>query len=261
MKLIIRLIEAVKLRREHSMSRYSDSKDLALRLLNDSMDKAVQISRPEIIKHIEQSRRSRPDATPAEIIDVLGKRFTASVAATGTAAGATAAAPGVGTAVSFALAAGDAVTYTGIAALYTFALAEIYDVPITELERRRTILLGVLIGNGGANTVQKMAGRTGPHWARKIVAGIPISTLRQINKVLGKNFVTKYGTKQGVLVLGKAVPFGIGAVIGGAGNAAFAQFTIRSAHRAFGPPPEDWPPGLTTPISGDEGVPCVPLSA
>lgn len=238
------------------MSRYSDSKDLAVRLMNDALDKAVQISRPEIIKHIEQSRRSRPNATPAEIIGVLGNRFTASVAGTGAAAGATAAAPGVGTTVSVALAAGDAVTYTGIAALYTFALAEIYDVPITELERRRTILLGILIGDTGANTVQQMAGRTGPHWARKIVAGIPVSTLKQINKVLGKNFVTKYGTKQGILVLGKTIPFGIGAVIGGAGNAAFAQFTIRSARRAFGPPPKDWPPGLAVPLRREhEGEP------
>ena len=55
------------------------------------------------------------------------------------------------------------------------------------------------------------------------------------------NFVTKYGTKQGVLVLGKQMPLGIGAAIGGVGNAAFAQFTIRSAKRAFGAPPAAWP--------------------
>lgn len=238
------------------MNRSPDLKGASVRLLNEAVDKAVQISRPEIVKHIQQSRRSRPNASPAEIIGVLGNRFTASVAGTGAASGAAAAAPGVGTSVSLALAAGDAVTFTGIAALYTFALAEIYDVPITELERRRTILLGILIGDTGSNTVQKMAGRTGPYWARKIVAGIPVTTLRQINKVLGKNFVTKYGTKQGILVLGKTIPFGIGAVIGGAGNAAFAQFTIRSARRAFGPPPKDWPPGLATPKRhGHEGEP------
>ncbi|MFI7517479.1 hypothetical protein ACIBVK_28680 [Micromonospora echinofusca] len=39
---------------------------------------------------------------------------------------------------------------------------------------------------------------------------------------LGRNFITKYGAKQGILVLGQAAPFGIGAVIGGGANAALA---------------------------------------
>jgi hypothetical protein len=45
--------------------------------------------------------------------------------------------------------------------------------------------------------------------------------LQQINRILGRNFVTKYGTKQGILVLGRVAPFGIGAGLGAAGNAAW----------------------------------------
>lgn len=221
-----------------------ESKDSVAGTLNAGIDSAVQITRPKIIRHIQQSRRTRPGALPAEIIGVLGGRFTAAVACSGAAAGGAAAAPGVGTGLSLALSAGDAIGFTGLAALYVFALAEIYDVPITELERRRTLLLGVMIGDTGARTVQQMAGRTAPYWGRRIVGGIPVATLVQINKVLGKNFVTKYGTKQGILILGKQVPFGLGAVIGAAGNAAFARFTTRSARTAFGPPPTEWPPHL-----------------
>lgn len=222
-----------------------DAKQKAISALNAGLDKAVKISRPALLKHIEQTRRRRPDASPEEIIDALGRRFTATVSGTGAAAGATAAAPGVGTGVSMALAAGDAVGFTGIAALYVFSLAEIHGIPVDEVERRRTLLLGVMLGEAGTNTVQQMAARTGPHWARIIVKKVPLTTLRQINRVLGKNFVTKYGTKQGILVLGKQVPFGIGAAIGGAGNAMFAQLTIRSALRAFGPAPETWSPDLS----------------
>lgn len=222
-----------------------DAKQKAISALNSGLDKAVQISRPVLLKHIEQTRRSRPDATPEQIVNALGRRFTATVAGTGAATGATAAAPGVGTGVSLALAAGDAVGFTGIAALYVFSLAEIHGIPIQDLERRRTLLLGIMLGDAGANTVQQMAGRTGGHWARYIVNRIPVTTLRQVNGVLGKNFVTKYGTKQGILVLGKQVPFGIGAAIGGAGNAMFAQLTVRSAKHAFGPAPEMWPEHLT----------------
>ena len=144
-------------------------KQRAISALNGGLDKAVQISRPVLLKHIEQTRRSRPNASPEEIIDALGRRFTAAVAGTGAAAGATAAAPGVGTGVSLALAAGDAIGFTGIAALYVFSLAEVHGVPVQDLERRRTLLLGVMLGDAGANTVQQMATRTAPIWGRIVV--------------------------------------------------------------------------------------------
>mgnify|MGYP001814365270 CR=1 FL=1 len=73
--------------------------------------------------------------------------------------------------------------------------------------------------------INKAAGRTGAHWGRTAVNNIPISTIRQVNKILGLNFVTKYGTKQGILVLGKAVPFRIGAAIDAGGNYAFGRLT------------------------------------
>jgi hypothetical protein len=73
---------------------------------------------------------------------------------------------------------------------------------------------------------------------------VPPSKLLQINKVLGRNFVTKYGTRQGINVPGRIIPFGIGAVIGGAANLALAETTIRASRRAFGPPPEFWDLGV-----------------
>ncbi|MBB0243194.1 hypothetical protein FNQ90_03475 [Streptomyces alkaliphilus] len=103
----------------------------------------------------------------------------------------------------------------------------------------------------------EVAERTGQHWGRQVVAKVPIETLRQINKILGKNFVTKYGTKQGIIVLGRVAPFGIGAVIGGGANAAIATFTVRAARRAFGPPPASWPETVcddAPPVSEDPPV-------
>ncbi|WP_308354488.1 hypothetical protein [Streptomyces sp. NK08203] len=77
---------------------------------------------------------------------------------------------------------------------------------------------------------------------------MPTATLRQINKVLGRNFVTKYGTRQGIVVLGRVAPFGIGAVIGGGANAALASLAVRAGRRAFGPAPEQWPPPWDEPL-------------
>ncbi|PWJ26222.1 hypothetical protein ATK17_2369 [Branchiibius hedensis] len=226
--------------------------------LSAGLDGAVKVSRPVLIAHIQQSRRRRPDATPEQIIDALGRRFTATVAGTGAAVGASAIAPGVNTPMSLAFAAGDVAGYMSFASLYVFAVAEVHGIPIHDMDRRRTLLMGVLLGDAGAQSVQKVAGRTGAHWANKVVQAIPMSSIKQVNKVLGHNFVTKYGTKQGVLVLGKQVPFGVGAAIGGVGNAAFARFTIRSAKRAFGPAPETWPVHLASMVDLRDSGPVGP---
>jgi hypothetical protein len=97
-------------------------------------------------------------------------------------------------------------------------------------------MLTVLLGDSGASFVEKAAGRTGKHWGKLLTEAIPTSTVTKVNKVLGRWFVTKYGTKQGILVLGRLAPFGIGAGIGGAGNALFVQTVVAGARRAFGPP-------------------------
>jgi len=128
-----------------------------------------------------------------------------------------------------------------LSTLYVLSVAEVHGVPLDEIERRRTLVLGILLGESGSKSIGKVAERTGQHWARQFVSAVPTATLKQINKVLGRNFVTKYGTKQGIIVLGRAVPFGIGALIGGAANATVATLAVRAARRAFGPAPESWP--------------------
>jgi hypothetical protein len=114
-----------------------------------------------------------------------------------------------------------------------------------------TAVMGIMLGSSGASTIPKVAERTGQHWAREIVAKVPASTLKQINNVLGRNFITKYGTKQGIIVLGQVMPFGIGAAIGGGANALLGWSAIRAARRAFGEAPATWPEGLqpATPAS------------
>ncbi|HEX8864703.1 MAG TPA: hypothetical protein VF821_03515 [Lentzea sp.] len=167
--------------------------------------------------------------------------YVSALASTGAAVGGAAAAPGVGTGIALALSAGEALSSLELSTLYVLSVAEVHGVPLDEIERRRTLVLGILLGESGSKTIGKVAERTGQHWARQLVSAVPTATLKQINKVLGKNFITKYGTKQGIIVLGRAVPFGIGAAIGGAANATVATLAVRATRRAFGPAPESWP--------------------
>ncbi len=206
----------------------------------DLLDKAIDLQSPLVRRNITRARQRNPEATPAEVIRNLERMYVSALTGSGAAVGGAAAAPGVGTGVALALSAGETLSSLELSALFALSVAEVHGVPLAEVERRRTIVMGIMLGGSGNSTITKVAGTTGKHWGRQIVAKVPVETLRQINKVLGPHFITKYGTKQGIIVLGRVAPFGIGAVIGGGANATLATLAVRAGRRAFGPPPESW---------------------
>lgn len=217
------------------------------------VDKAISMSEAEIENHIDRVRKANPDMSPADLIGRLETYFLASVASTGAAAGAAGAAPGVGAVVVAGLATADVAATTAAAGAYVLAVARIHNVDITDFERRRTLVLSLALGQAGEEVVRKASARTGAHWGRHLVAGIPPQKLLQVNKVLGRNFVTKYGTKQGIIVLGKVMPFGIGAALGAAGNTLVGRGIVKSTNRAFGPPPAEFTSRLCV-VDLDSGV-------
>jgi hypothetical protein len=216
------------------------------------LDKAISLQTPLVRKNIARARQRKAETTPAQVIRNLERMYVSALTGTGAAVGGSAAAPGVGTAVALALSAGEALSSLEMSALFALSIAEVHGVPIDELERRRTIVMGIMLGGSGSTTIGKVAERTGQHWGRQVVSKVPVETLRQINKILGKNFITKYGTKQGIIVLGRVAPFGIGAAIGGGANAALATLSVRAARRAFGPAPETWPSLTDSPMPEED---------
>ncbi|GAA5520038.1 hypothetical protein Lsed01_02499 [Demequina sediminis] len=209
-------------------------------LLLKALDRALTAQQPLAAAHVALMRRRRPDATPGQVIASLERQYISSLSASGAAVGATAAVPGVGTATAVALTAGETLTAIEQGVLLALAIAEVHDIRIDDIERRRTLVLAMMLGESGPKLVQKMAGRTGAHLGRKVTNSIPIETIRAINKVLGHNFVTRYGTKQGIVVIGRIAPLGIGAAIGGAGNGLMAWGVTKGARAAFGPAPRAW---------------------
>jgi hypothetical protein len=166
--------------------------------------------------------------------------------------GAVAAVPAVGTGVALALSGGEVFAFLEATALYTLAIAEVYGVPVHDLERRRTVLMAVLLGESATKVIEKTAGRTGPYWGKQIVTKIPMAQILKVNKVLGRNFVTKWGTKQGIIVLGRVIPFGIGAIIGGTASAVVSKGVISSVRRAYGPAPDAFPQTVVDLVAGDD---------
>jgi hypothetical protein len=72
---------------------------------------------------------------------------------------------------------------------------------------------------------------------------MPAGMMGTIMDSMRRRFLKKFLAKQGTALLGRAVPFGIGAVVGGAGNHMMGRRVIESTREAFGEPP------LTLPMS------------
>lgn len=213
-----------------------------------ALEKALSLQAPLAQAHVARLRRKSPEASPKEILRRLNTEFRTSTVSTGAGVGAAAAAPVVGTGVAISLAGGEFVTFLGASAFYVLARSEVYGMRVTDVERQRFLVTAVLLGHNMSSTIPTVAERTGKHWAKLVIKRIPRESIVRINKVLGRNFVTKYGTRQGVIVLGRVVPFGVGAFIGGAANGLVSHGIIRSSNVAFGPVPTSWGP-----VETDEG--------
>jgi len=204
------------------------------------LDKALALQAPLTERHIARLKRNHPEESPRQIVRRLNAEFRAATISAGVGVGAAAAAPGVGTGVALALSGTEAVAFLNATVLYILARGEIQGITIEDLERRRTLVMAIMLGDAGAKGIGKVAERTGQHWARQLVRSIPMAKVDAVNKVLGRHFVTKYGTKQGIVVLGKVVPFGIGAVIGGTANGIFSHGIVTASNRAFGAASQSW---------------------
>lgn len=204
------------------------------------LDRVLEVQAPLAERHVARLRRNRPEATPRQIVSRLNAELRAATISAGAGVGAAAAAPGVGTGVALALSGTEVVAFLNATVLYILARGEVQGIKTEDIERRRTLVMAVMLGDAGAKGIGKVAERTGQHWARHVVRGIPQANISAVNKVLGRYFVTKYGTKKGIIVLGRVVPFGIGAAIGGAANGLFSQGIIVASHRAFGAPSQSW---------------------
>jgi hypothetical protein len=59
--------------------------------------------------------------------------------------------------------------------------------------------------------------------------------------MLARRFVQRYASREGAAVVGRVIPFGIGAIVGGSMNYVASTAIIKAADKAFGPPPAAWP--------------------
>jgi hypothetical protein len=208
-------------------------------LVQSGFQKAVVSQYPLAAQNVTRLRKANPEKTPAELIQYINRFYVGGVAVVGGGAGAAAIVPnGFGQASVAVL---DLLSFLEASVLYTLTVSEIHKLPVEDIERRQLIVASVLVGNTATKRVlEPLIGRMAPYWGRKIVEKIPAASVTAVNKVLGRWVVTKYGTKQGLLVLGKQVPLAIGVGIGFVGNALFATTIVKTAKSVLGEPPKTW---------------------
>ena len=223
-----------------------DDPGAAARVLSQILERGARVQAPAVKAYVARLRAADPAATPADIVTRLDKHYRAAVMASGAAVGSAAAFPGIGTLVAMSAVAGETVVFLEATAVYVLAVAEVHGIPVDHRERRRALVLAVLVGEDSKRAVADLigSGRTSGAWVSDGAATLPLPALSQLNSRLLRYFVKRYTLKRGAMAFGKLLPVGVGAVVGGVGNRLMAKKIIANAHMAFGTPPARWPSTL-----------------
>ena len=172
--------------------------------------------------------------TIEERVDKLTAAFRQELAVAGGAVGGVAAVPGIGTTASIAASTAEFGWSTVRLADLILSIAAVHGHDSATVEERRLWVLSILAyGNSASTMVTRLAGEAGKGLGKRATAKIPAPALRAINAKIGRTILTKYGTKRGVVALGRAFPFGIGAAIGYGLNAYIVTRTAKSATSFF----------------------------
>ena len=223
-----------------------DHPSAAVRALSHIIESGSRVQAPAVRAYVERLRDGNPDATPAEIVTKLEKHYLAAVMASGAAVGSAAAFPGIGTLMALSAVAGETFLFLEATSVFVLAVAEVHGIPADHRERRRALVLAVLVGEDSKHAVADLIGpgRTSGAWLADGAATLPLPAVSQLNSRLLRFFVKRYALKRGALAFGKLLPIGIGAVVGGWGNRLMGKRIIANARMAFGSPPPRWPATL-----------------
>ncbi|MGM1029540.1 MAG: hypothetical protein ACQEWM_06640 [Actinomycetota bacterium] len=216
-----------------------------------TLDRILGVQRPLVINHLRSLRRKHPELTPQQVIDRLEKQYLAAVTSGGAAVGATAVAPGIGTAAALGLTVAETVGFLEASAFFAQAVTEVHGIPVEDPERAKALVMGLMLGSGGKALVKRVAeqslgrGAAGTaFWGELVTSRMPTGMMGQVVDYLRRAFLRRMARNTGASMVGRALPFGIGAVVGGVGNNMLGRQIVKSAREAFGPVPVAFDPSL-----------------
>ncbi len=191
----------------------------------------------EVSEQRWEAAKERAAETPGDVrpekIAVLTRQFSRELGAAGAAAGAAAAAPGVGTAATLATTMAELGWFTSRAGDLILTIAALHGRPDPTVDERRAWVLAVLIYGSSArdefaSTINQASTGLDPVSRR-----LPLTTLQTANRLMSRTLVRRYGTRRGLVALGRVLPIGLGAAIGGSANFVAIRSLARSADEFF----------------------------
>jgi hypothetical protein len=208
------------------------------------IDRALSVQRPVVIAHIRALRRQYPGARPDQLVRVLERRYLTAITSGGAAVGATAMVPGFGTGITIALSGAETLGFLETTALFAQSVAEVHGIAVEDPVRARALVMTLMLGKAGTDLVKQFTGQAfkgGPgldrYWGQLVASSVPQAVMGPVADQLKRRFLKHFAVNQGSSFVGKAMPFGIGAAIGGIGNHIAGKQVVQSARNAFGPAP------------------------
>ncbi|WPO84896.1 hypothetical protein SCB71_11765 [Herbiconiux sp. KACC 21604] len=219
-----------------------------------NVDRLLSVHRPVVLAHLRSIRRLHPQASPEELLVILERRYVAAVTTGGAAVGASSMLPFVGTGISLGLSALETAGFLETTALFAQSVTEVHGIAIDDPDRARALVMTLLMGKAGTDLLKQIAGQaTGglgrnAYWGQVVTSSLPQFVVGPIADQLKNHFLRRFAVGQGTNAVGRLVPFGIGAAIGGVGNLMLGRTVIQSARSAFGAPPFGFPPEVAIEI-------------
>ncbi len=208
-----------------------------------SIVKKVTPSFHEVKKEVDMLKLSQPWLSPEKLSGLYAKKIRNKYTSVGVVSSLPGVIPGMGTVAQIAVETGSvsadiALMLRWMASL-CYGIAYIYGKDIEhDFEAEFTTVLGLWSGELSVDEVNKTSNMlTVNHFDKHMADRIK----NRMNQKVGRKLVAKYGSKRAGSALGKLIPFGIGAVVGG-------TFNYNTMHK-FGRVANDYFKGGTLSIS------------
>ena len=207
------------------------------------LSRLLSVQRPVALAYVRSLRRKHPEATPEELIVIIRRHYLTLTTSGGAAVGATAAVPGLGTTAAVGVASAETAGFLESTALFAQAVSEIHGLPVQDAKRANALVLGLMLGKDGKNLVQRFSKKNGGvdsmlgSWGATVTKQLPSPLVDLLVRKLRKTFIRKFAARAGGSLVGRLLPFGIGAVV----NAQMARQVSGESKEAFGAAPTIFP--------------------
>lgn len=239
---------AVRIAQQSAHSAMFDAQGKPKPGVHNLLLRAVEVQRPLVLANLRRLQKRHPSASAAQLAAKLERDYLVAVTGGGALVGGAAVVPGVGTVAALGLSAAATVGFLEATALFATSLAELHGVRLVDPEKASTLVMAIMLGEEGTALLSSLSGQAAgqgkgptPAWGSLFARRTPLAGFGSVRERIQTMFLRSLLKKQGTAMLGRMLPFGIGAVVGGVGNRLMGRAVVANAKEAFGAMPDTIP--------------------